>query len=82
MPADDLELAREYWENIRAGVMANKITADSFWNISDRKSFHVRPKAGKGADKTHNPNGGTANKYCYWFNPEYVKKIIDDAKRI
>ncbi len=82
MPADDLELAREYWENIRAGVMANKITADSFWNNSDRKSFHVRPKAGKGADKTHNPNGGTANKYCYWFNPEYVKKIIDDAKRI
>lgn len=82
MPADDLAVAQEFWENIRANVLANQISPDYFWKLDDKKSFHVRPKAVKGANQTVNPNGGTAKKYAYWFNSEYVKKIIDNAKGI
>jgi DNA mismatch repair protein MutH len=78
MPVQDLELAQEYWQNIRDAVLTNNITTNSFWHISDHKNFHVRPKARDKADKAINPNGGMCDKYCYWFNAEYVKKIIDD----
>lgn len=78
MPVHDLETAREYWDDIRRNVLDNQITLSSFWNIGDHRKFHVRPKATSSAQKTVNPNGGTCDKYCYWFNPEYVKQIIDN----
>jgi DNA mismatch repair protein MutH len=78
MPAKDLEVAQEYWQNIRNAVLTNRITPDSFWHLSDHKNFHVRPKAKVKADKAINPNGGMCDKYCYWFNAEYVKTIIDE----
>ena len=79
MPQSDLEEARLYWENIREAVRNNKIQLDSFYSIADHKKFHVRPK---GTIKSYkkaavNPNGGMADKYCYWFNSEYVKMIIN-----
>lgn len=77
MPPHDLELAGEYWQDIRAAVAANKITAEAFWKISDHRKFHVRPKAKRNADKTANPHGGDCPKLCYWFNADYVKEIID-----
>ena len=78
MPADDLESARAYWEHIRHNVLANDIQLKSFWNISDKKSFHVRPKATKENRLVPNPHGGMAAKYCYWFNADFVKRIIDE----
>lgn len=78
MPASDLDMAREYWENIRSAVLENKISTRSFWRIGDHKNFHVRPKAKVKTDKTVNPSGGFCDKYCYWFNSEYVKQIIDN----
>ncbi len=78
MPPRDLEVAKEYWENIRRNVLTNNISLKSFWSISDKRMFHVRPKATKADNVTSNPNGGTAHKYCYWFNADYVKKIIDN----
>lgn len=30
----------------------------------------------------HNPNGGMARKYCYWFNSEYVTNIIKQQDNI
>lgn len=76
MPQKDLEVAKEYWNSIRNAVLGNNIAAETFWSISDHKKFHVRPKARVKSDKTINPNGGLCDKFCYWFNAEYVKEII------
>lgn len=74
----DLETAREYWENIRQNVSDNTISLDKFWKISDKRNFHVRPKATLKMQLTPNPHGGMVEKYCYWLNADYVKKIIDE----
>lgn len=78
MPPSDLEQASEYWQNIRENVMADNIHPDAFWSLADHRSFHVRPKAAKKTQLAANPNGGECEKYCYWFNAEYVKRIIDE----
>lgn len=77
MPTDDLEIAREYWEDIRRNVITDNIRRDAFWKLSNHRKFHVRPKATRETQKAVNPNGGECNKFCYWFNAEYVKQIID-----
>lgn len=79
MPPEDLHSGQKYWENIRANVVSNNIKLESFWNISDNQNFHVRPKATKKKQLTPNPNGGEVEKYCYWFNADYVKKIINTS---
>lgn len=79
MPAEDLETAREYWENIRHAVLTDNIRPEEFWSIRDHRKFHVRPKGKDKSDKAVNPNGGLCDKFCYWFNAEYVKQIIDKA---
>jgi DNA mismatch repair protein MutH len=76
MPPQDLEVAQAYWQNIRDAVLSNRITPDAFWRLSEAKKFHVRPKARIKADRAINPHGGLCDKYCYWFNAEYVKTII------
>lgn len=76
MPLKDVDLAEEYWLNIRESVLENHIDPKYFWKIKDHRNFHVRPKGRVASDLTYNPNGGFAKKYCYWFNSEYVKNII------
>ena len=78
MPSKDLASAKRYWEHIRENVSANHIHLDFFWNISDNKDFHVRPKASKKIQLTNNPHGGQVEKYCYWLNAKFVKRIIDE----
>ena len=78
MPASDIKKAQVYWQHIRDNVMANKINLQYFWNIADNRDFHVRPKATKKVQLIANPHGGEAEKYCYWFNASFVKKIIDE----
>lgn len=78
MPANDLLSAQKYWKHIRENVVSNNIKIDSFWSISDNKNFHVRPKASKKIQLTPNPHGGEVEKYCYWFNADYVKSIIEN----
>lgn len=82
MPPSDLQTARKYWADIRQKVLDNDIRLASFWKSGDHRKFHVRPKANTSAQKTLNPHGGVCDKYCYWFNPEYVKQIIDNAQGI
>lgn len=77
MGKSDLELAHKYWMHIRKNVLDNNIHLDAFWNIADNRSFHVRPKGKNKAQLTPNPHGGFAEKYCYWFNADFVKQIID-----
>ena len=77
MPIKDVDLAEEYWTNIRNCVLENHIDPVYFWKIKDHRNFHVRPKGRVAIDLAYNPNGGFVKKYCYWFNSEYVKKIIE-----
>ncbi len=78
MSPADINTAQKYWKHIRENVLANNIHLDSFWSISDNKDFHVRPKASKKIQLTPNPHGGVAEKFCYWLNAKFVKKIIDE----
>lgn len=81
MSRNDLASAQEYWEHIRKNVLTNNIRLDSFWSISDNKDFHVRPKATKKIQHTHNPHGGDVEKYSYWLNANFVKKVIDENSK-
>lgn len=81
MPAKDVDLAEEYWMNIRKCVLGNHIDPTYFWKIKDHRNFHVRPKGRLAEDLAYNPNGGFAKKYCYWFNSEYVKEIIESNEQ-
>lgn len=78
MSSKDLNSAQKYWEHIRKNVLDNRISLENFWKISDNKDFHVRPKATKKIQLTPNPHGGKVEKLCYWFNADFIKKIIDE----
>ena len=80
MPVKDLDEAAGYWLNIKNAVKDNHIAPEYFYRESDHRKFHVRPKAKNAADVTANPHGGIAKKYCYWFNHDYIKAIVEDAK--
>lgn len=83
MPQKNLELAEQYWEDIRKQVMADNIVDGAFWREADNNSFHVRPKGRRGADRDISPVTGerTADKFCYWFNKEYVRNIIESQEQ-
>lgn len=78
MSQKDLKVAEEYWEDIRHHVLKDEIGLKYFWREEDHRLFHVRPKGTVNSykDAAVNPNGGMADKMCYWFNKKYVKKII------
>ena len=78
MPQSDLVIAEAYWEHIRANVLENHIDHQYFWKASDNMNFHVRPKARDSHDLANNPNGGKCKKFCYWFNNNYIRKIVND----
>lgn len=80
MPPQDIDTAEEYWQNIREHVLKDEIDPKYFWNKKMHRKFHVRPKGRNAADLTYNPNGGTARKYCYWFNSEYVTNIVNQQE--
>lgn len=82
MPSEDLEVAEDYWNNIRKNVKENRISLSAFWKASDKRIFHVRPKGTKENHTTVNPNGGFCGKFCYWLNADYVKQIIDNQQCI
>lgn len=78
MPYEDLLSAESYCQNIKDNVASNRISTEYFYRESDHKRFHVRPKARYSSDLTANPNGGSCKKYCYWFNHEYIRHIVED----
>lgn len=65
MPQADLNVAMQYWENIRQCVKDDHISPEYFWGIKDNRDFHVRPKATLAKDMVDTPNGTKAKKYCY-----------------
>lgn len=77
MPQHDLDDAEKYWEHIRKNVTDNHISEEFWWKAGDKKKFHVRPKARVATDLAPTPDGGQAKKFCYWFNNDYVRTIIN-----
>lgn len=80
MPQSDLAIAEQYWQHIRTNVVNNHIDHQYFWKQQDNRLFHVRPKAAKAVDRTANPLGenfAPCKKLCYWFNNDYVRKIVN-----
>lgn len=78
MPQADLDWAEEYWNHIKKNIQLDQISEEFWWKGSDKKKFHVRPKAQKAADLAPTPSGKMAKKFCYWFNNDYVREIIDN----
>lgn len=81
MPQRDLEWAEVYWNHIRTNVLAGNISEKYWWKGADRKKFHVRPKAQKALDLAPTPDGKGAKKYCYWFNNDYIREIVDNRRK-
>lgn len=81
MPHTDLDWAKEYWKSIRNNVLKNHISEKYWWKASDKKKFHVRPKGQTANDLMPTPNGTMAKKYCYWFNNDYVREIVENRQK-
>lgn len=82
MPAEELDRAEEYWNNIKENVTSDTLTDEdnTFWKMTDRKDFHVRPKAQTAADKCKSPVSGVdVPKKAYWFNNDYIQEIVKHA---
>ena len=78
MPQKDLAWAENYWNHIKENILQNNYSEENWWKGKDKKKFHVRPKAQKSQDTAPTPNGGRAKKYCYWFNNDYVRNIVNE----
>lgn len=81
MPQNDLDLAEEYWKHIKDNIISDHISEEYWWKGTDKKKFHVRPKAQKAADLAPTPHDKGAKKYCYWFNNDYVREIINNRQK-
>lgn len=80
MPEKDIQIAEEYWENIKTNVESDTLedNDNTFWKMSDNKFFHVRPKARNTLEKCASPiSGKKVPKKAYWFNNKYIEKIIE-----
>lgn len=82
MPQEDLEIAEEYWNHIRENVLANRISEQYWWKGREKKNFHVRPKAQKSTDLSPTIDGKGAKKFCYWFNNDYVRGIVEKRNNV
>ena len=81
MPQEDLNFAEEYWNHIKKNILDDHISEQYWWKGADKKKFHVRPKAQKASDLAPTPNGKLAKKFCYWFNNDYVREIIENKNK-
>lgn len=81
MPQKDLESAEDYWNHIRENVLAEKISEEYWWKASDKKKFHIRPKGQNSADLAATISGKKFKKYCYWFNNDYVRGIVNSRNQ-
>lgn len=81
MPQDDLNQAEVYWNHIKENILNDNISEKYWWKAKDRKKFHIRPKAQKATNLAPTPNGGWAKKFCYWFNNDFVRDIVDNRNR-
>ena len=75
MDSEAESLAQEFWTDIKTKIKEGDY--DNFWKSSDKKIFHVRPKARNAKDLKQLSNGRMVKKYAYWLNRKYIlEKII------
>ena len=75
LPVEDDKLAEKFWLDCKEKVRKGDL--DHFWKLSDKKKFHVRPKAQKASDLTYDtPTGEGWKKYGYWMNAHYIHEIM------
>lgn len=82
MPPKDMDLAEEFWQNIKDNVTKDTLLDDNntFWRLKDHRCFHVRPKAKTADDVTHSPVSGVpVPKKAYWFDNKYLMQEIKNA---
>lgn len=76
MPAADLEIAREFWEDTKQKIQSGDF--EHFIKISDDRICHVRPKAINSQDLMGTEFGTFQKKKAYWLNSTYIKRIVAD----
>lgn len=76
MPRKDLEIAKEFWKDIKEKVSADVF--DDFWKLGDHRICHVRPKAKDSTDLTEAPSGRMVLKKGYWLNAEYILSVVKE----
>ncbi len=81
MPQSDLEIAEKYWNHIKDNILSGHISEEYWWKGTDKRKFHVRPKAQNAIDLVQTPSGKMAKKFCYWFNNDYVREIVDNHRK-
>lgn len=74
MPVNDLEIAKEFWEDTKSKIAADDF--NHFWKLSDDKICHVRPKAKDSKDLMETPSGRMEKKKGYWLNSKYILNIV------
>jgi DNA mismatch repair protein MutH len=64
------DTAEQFWLDIKSKVA--KSDFKNFWKISDKRIFHVRPKAVDSKDLKTLSSGLKVPKLAYWINWDYV----------
>lgn len=84
MPMEKIEFeAKKVWEKTKEvilnGIQIREVGKKRFNNFpeaSESECMHVRPHAKDREDTKPLPNGGSFTKQSFWFNKEYIEKII------
>ncbi|MBR4257874.1 MAG: hypothetical protein IKQ17_02460 [Kiritimatiellae bacterium] len=79
MPFVDIPKAMELWRDTRDKVRDGDYS--HFLKMSEHTVCHIRPKAKNATDMMNTPQGGKAQKYCWWLNRDYVLSVVREHMR-
>lgn len=74
IPEEDMDVIGKVWEDTRDKIDAGVF--DDFVKESDERIAHIRPHA-KDKNDTYPFRGMNLTKKSFWFNSNYVKRIIE-----
>lgn len=87
MPYQDIQDLREFYDEVKGilqqGLVLTKTSRGTSTNLPGARTngkFHLRTKGKDGKDKITLPiTGEMLTKHCFWFDKEYVVKIINET---
>lgn len=87
MPYQDIQDLREFYDHVKGilqqGVVLTKKKRGTSTNLpgtGTNGKFHLRTKARDGKDKISLPvTGEMLTKHCFWFDKQYVVKVINET---
>ena len=74
MPHKDIGAAEALWHDTRDKVRNGDYA--HFLKSSEHSVCHIRPKAKNAADMMETPQGGKAQKHCWWLNRDYILRLV------